>query len=150
MSPIAVTVAAIIERQGAFLLVEEFDDNPLSSVFNQPAGHVEPDEDLLTAACREAYEEAGVRFTPVAVVGVYQLKARNGKEYLRIAFCGHIPEHAVATPIDPDIVACHWQTREQMLQSPLRSSLVLRCVDDYLRGQRLPLSAFSVRYKDGA
>ena len=45
------TVAAIVERDGRFLLVEERING--ARVLNQPAGHVEDGEALLAAVCRE-------------------------------------------------------------------------------------------------
>ena len=66
---IDVTVAAIIERDGKFLMVEERAGGKL--VLNQPAGHLEQGESLLAAAAREALEETGHRFEPEHVVGFY-------------------------------------------------------------------------------
>jgi len=136
------TVAAIIERQGHFLVVEETDGVNPEQVFNQPAGHVEPGESLLDAVRRETWEETGLRFEPEALVGIYQLKARNGKDYTRICFAGRVPEDGEAAPMDADILACHWLDREAIALRP-RSTLVLRCLDDYLAGRHWPLPSGS-------
>jgi phosphatase NudJ len=135
----ALTVAAIIERQGRFLFVEESDKVTGRPVINQPAGHVDPGESVLDAVVREVREETGLAFTPRDIVGLYPLKAANGSDYFRVCFTGTVPEGAVATPEDPDILRCHWLTREELAAAPLRSGWVLRCLDDALEGQRYPL-----------
>lgn len=133
------TVAAVIERNGRYLVVEETDGVSPERVFNQPAGHVEPGEDILAAVRREVREETGLAFTPEAFVGVYQLLARNGKDYCRLCFRGTVPEGAEAAPEDPDILGCRWLTRDELAAAPLRSGLVLRCVDDVIAGAAHPL-----------
>ena len=135
----ALTVAAVIERQGRFLFVEEPDKVTGLPVLNQPAGHVEPGEALLEAVRREVREETGLVFTPEAILGLYPLKAANGSDYFRVCFTGTVPEAAVAAPEDPDILRCRWLTREQLATAPLRSGWVLRCLDDALAGRRYPL-----------
>lgn len=137
---VAVTVAAVIEQGGRFLVVEELDSLDGGRVLNQPAGHVELGESILAAVAREAYEEAGVQFIPKAVIGIYHLAARNGCDYLRIAFSGQVNDALSPTPHDKDILACYWLTRAEIEQARPRSGLVLRCIDDYLAGQSLPLS----------
>jgi len=140
----SVTVAAIIEREGRFLLVEEETSDGIR--FNQPAGHLDPNESLPQAVTRETLEEAAYDFTPTALVGMYMsryLSSRTGKEvtYLRFAFCGELgAQHD--RPLDHGILRTVWMTREELLtcQEKHRSPLVLRCVDDYLAGKRAPLS----------
>jgi phosphatase NudJ len=144
----AVTVAAIIERQGRFLMVEETDGVNPERVLNQPAGHVDPGEAVLAAVVREAWEETGLAFEPRHLIGVYHLQARNGLDYLRLCFSGTVPEGGQAKPQDPQILACHWLTREDLLRAPLRSSAVLQCLDDYLGGRRLPLEAVTAFHRD--
>ncbi|WLT32304.1 NUDIX domain-containing protein [Geothrix sp. PMB-07] len=135
----ALTVAAIIEREGHFLFVEEPDKVTGLPVINQPAGHVEPGEALLDAVRREVHEETGLAFTPEAIVGIYPLLAANGKDYLRVCFWGTVPEGANAAPQDADILRCHWLTREELRRAALRSGWVLGCLDDALAGRRFPL-----------
>jgi 8-oxo-dGTP pyrophosphatase MutT (NUDIX family) len=135
----ALTVAAIIERQGRFLFVEEPDKVTGRPVINQPAGHVEPGESLLDAVRREVLEETGLDFTPGAIVGLYPLKAANGSDYFRICYAGTVPDDAVASPEDPDILRCHWLSRAELVTANLRSGWVLRCLDDALAGKRYPL-----------
>lgn len=140
----SVTVAAIIEQQGRFLLVEEETSDGIR--FNQPAGHLDPNESLPEAAARETLEEAAHEFFPDALIGVYMsryVSSRTGKEvtYLRFAFSGRVGR-ALDRPLDEGILRAVWMTREEMVACAERhrSPLVLRCVDDYLAGQRMPLS----------
>lgn len=137
----SLTVAAIIERDGRFLVVEEPDKLSDRSVINQPAGHVEPGESALDAVIREAWEEAGAYFTPQRIVGFYPLIAKNGKDYFRVCYAGSISDNSVLQPQDSDILQCHWMTKEQIQAFGPRSPLVLECITDYLNGESLPLSA---------
>jgi NADH pyrophosphatase NudC (nudix superfamily) len=137
-----ITVAAITESDGRFLVVEERINQRL--VFNQPAGHVEHGESLLKAIVREVREETAWRFEPTSLVGVYLWRSpESGVTTMRFAFCGAVDDHRAAQPLDHGIVRTHWlsradlQQREQLLRSPL----VLRCVEDYLGGKRQPLDS---------
>jgi len=135
-----VTVAALVEQGGRFLLVEERIKGRV--VFNQPAGHVEIGETLVDAVAREAREETAWRFTPHHLVGIYLLGgAARGRSILRFAFSGTADDHDSAQPLDRGILRTHWLTRAELLdrQPRLRSPLVLRCIDDYLAGRRHPL-----------
>ena len=140
----SVTVAAIIEQQGRFLMVEEQSGGIIR--INQPAGHLEPGESLLQAVAREALEESARIFTPTALVGTYLSRnvssSRGGMSvtYLRFAFAGEVGE-ALDQPLDDGIVGTIWLTRDELADCAERhrSPLVLRCVDDYLRGQCAPL-----------
>ena len=137
-----VTVAAVVEREGRFLIVEERITGRL--VLNQPAGHLEERETLIEAAVREAREETAWRFTPVAMVGTYLwLNPDTGRSYLRFAFCGSVDDFHPHQALDTGIVRALWLTHEQLRVQPqrLRSPLVLRCIDDYLRGLRQPLDS---------
>jgi ADP-ribose pyrophosphatase YjhB (NUDIX family) len=137
---IDVTVAAVIERDQRFLLVEEQANGEI--VFNQPAGHLEPGESLIEAVVREAREETGFAFEPTGVLGVYLWQCRQaGRSFLRVAFCGSAQEPQHMPELDSVIVATHWLTRQQMQSLNLRSPMVLRCIDDYTAGIRFPLSA---------
>lgn len=133
------TVAAVIAREGRFLFVEEPDKVTGLPVLNQPAGHVEPGESVLDAVRREVREETGLAFTPEAIVGLYPLKAANGCDYFRICFTGRVPEGAEAAPEDPDILRCHWLSREEVAAAALRSGWVRACLDDACAGRRFPL-----------
>ncbi len=132
-----VTVAAITEKDGRFLVVEERINHRL--LFNQPAGHVERGETLLAAVVREAREESAWRFDPQALLGIYLWRnPDNRRDILRFAFTGGVSDHQAAQRLDRGIVATHWLTREELAarEARLRSPLVLRCVNDYLAGQR--------------
>lgn len=139
-----VTVAAVIERDGRYLLVEEASDNPADAlpVFNQPAGHVEAGEKIQAAARREVLEETGWQFTPGAVVGTYYWTSpTNGITYLRFCFTGTVTGHDPARPLDQGILRTHWLTRTEVerLGPRLRSPLVLACIGDFEAGQSFPL-----------
>ena len=141
---IDVTVAAIIERAGKFLMVEERAGAHL--VLNQPAGHLEQGESLLAAVVREALEETGHRFEPEDVVGFYLWHSKDADTtYLRVAFCGAVEPSADVAVLDEGIVALHWLTRAELARRAhrLRSPMVLRCIDDYLVGQRYPLDCLA-------
>jgi 8-oxo-dGTP pyrophosphatase MutT (NUDIX family) len=137
-----VTVAAVVEREGRFLVVEERISGRL--VLNQPAGHLEAGETLVEAAVREAREETAWRFTPAAMIGTYLWRnPDNGRSYLRFAFSGSVDDHRPQQSLDTGIVRALWLTHDQLLAQPhrLRSPLVLRCIDDYLLGKSQPLDA---------
>ncbi|MCP8465866.1 NUDIX hydrolase [Pseudomonas sp. ZM23] len=137
-----VTVATIVEDQGRFLLVEEIsaDNKP---VFNQPAGHLEANESLIEAAMRETLEETGWDVELTAVTGIYLYTApSNGVTYQRICFSARPLRHHPERALDDGILGAHWLTRDELATQPgrWRSHLVLRCIDDYLEGERFPLS----------
>jgi 8-oxo-dGTP pyrophosphatase MutT (NUDIX family) len=136
-----VTVAAVIETDGRFLLVEETTDNGLA--FNQPAGHLEPGEDLIGAVKREVLEETAWQFEPEAIVTV-QLWRRNpdSPSFVRFCFTGKALNHDPKQPLDEGIIALHWLNRDEIFakQQQLRSPLVLKSVDEYLKDHRYPLT----------
>ncbi len=136
-----VTVAAIIERDQRFLLVEE--ETPRGLQFNQPAGHFEENEDLIAAVKREVCEETAWQFEPEHIISI-QLWRRNPDypTFLRVCFTGSCHSFNPDRPLDDGIVATHWLTRDEIARQRerLRSPLVLMGVDEYLSGQRHPLS----------
>ena len=137
-----ITVAAICEDDGRFLVVEERINHRL--VFNQPACHVENGETIIAALVREVREETAWVFLPEAFLGVYLWRSpTSGRATLRFAFSGAVADHDPAQPLDRGIVRTHWLSRAQLIEHTprLRSPLVLRCIDDYLAGRRLPLDA---------
>ncbi len=139
-----VTVAAVIERDGRFLLVEEETDDGLR--FNQPAGHLDEGESLVAACAREALEETAWSFKPTALVGVYQWPRPQGDiTYLRFAFCGELGAHHAGQKLDSGILRALWMTPEEIRASVdrHRSPLVWQCVADCLAGRRYPLELIS-------
>jgi len=135
-----VTVAAVIERDGRFLMVEELDDE--RAVFNQPAGHWEDGETLAEAVVREVREETAWAFAPRELLGLYRWRTGDGVTYLRVTFCGELGEHDGAQPLDTGILATHWLSRPELEahRARLRTPLVMHCIDDYLRGTRYSLA----------
>jgi 8-oxo-dGTP pyrophosphatase MutT (NUDIX family) len=135
-----VTVAAVVEDAGRFLIVEERIGTRL--VFNQPAGHLEANESLIAAAVRETLEETAWTFEPEALIGVYLWKRPDlPKSFLRVAFSGRVTHHDPTRPLDRGIHRALWFSRDQLAArtEQLRSPMVLRCIDDYLRGRCFPL-----------
>lgn len=136
-----VTVAAVVERDGRFLLVEEAADSRL--VINQPAGHLDEGESLIDAVVRETLEETAWHFRPEALVGIYRWR-HPGKRvtYLRFAFAGAALRHEPERRLDDGIIQAIWLTPAELSAASdrQRSPLVQRCVDDYLAGRRFPLS----------
>lgn len=136
------TVATVIERDGRFLLVEEYVGG--RAVLNQPAGHVEPNETILEAAVRETREETAWDVTPEALLGVYYWpQTERGDCVLRCTFCAYADSQHIRQPLDDGIIATHWLTREQLetRRNKLRSPLVLAAIDAWASGVRLPLSS---------
>ncbi len=135
-----VTVATVVVRDGRLLLVEEAIDG--RQVLNQPAGHLEPDESLAAAACRETLEETGWAVRLSAFIGTYQWTAPDGTPFLRFAYAAEPVSHDPARPLDTGILRAVWLTPAELKADPgrLRSPLVWQVVADYLAGQRHPLS----------
>lgn len=141
-----ITVASVIERDNHFLLVEE--ETEYGVLLNQPAGHLEANETLVEAAVRETLEETACELIPQALVGVYllQYNLKNDEKvsFLRFTFTGDIGSKQ-NRPLDPDILRTVWMTYDEIAACPEkhRSSLVLKSIDDYRNGQRMPLSVLS-------
>jgi len=135
-----VTVAAVIERDGKFLLVEEETSQGIR--FNQPAGHLEAGESLLAAAARETLEETAYRFVPQSLIGIYRWHSTAADvTYLRFAFTGDVTGHDAERPLDDGILQAVWLSPDEIRasQDRHRSPLLLQCVEDYLAGKRYPL-----------
>ena len=140
-----VTVAAIMERGGHFLLVEEHTRDGLK--LNNPAGHLDPGESPQDGCVREALEETAHAFTPTALVGVYlnrftKTHTQDDLTYMRFAFSGTVGTHHAERALDTGIVRAVWMTPDEIRTCPERhrSPLLLRSLEDYLVGQRFPLS----------
>ncbi len=135
------TVAAIIEQNGRFLMVEESTAEGIR--INQPAGHLDEGETILQAAARETLEETAYDFTPTQLLGIYHWQ-RPAKDitYLRFAFIGELGAHHPELPLDDGIIRAVWMTLGELQVSKAihRSPQVLKCVEDYLAGQRFPLA----------
>jgi ADP-ribose pyrophosphatase YjhB (NUDIX family) len=139
-----VTVAAIIEKNGRYLLIEEHTQEGLR--LNNPAGHLDPGESPAEGCAREALEETAHTFTPTALVGIYLSRFQRPTQgeditYVRMAFCGELGDLQAHLKLDNGIVRTLWMTPEEVRASAERhrSPLVLRCIEDHLAGQRFPL-----------
>src|SRR5262245_17759960 len=142
----SVTVAAVIERDGKFLLVEEMIDG--RKVINQPAGHLDPGESLAAACAREVLEETAHRFEPTALVGIYRwVYEPENVTFLRFCFKGTLLGEEKGRKLDKEITAARWLTLAELKASAARRSpLVLKCVEDYLEGKSYPLDLFSKEF----
>lgn len=148
----SVTVAAIIERDGRYLLVEE--ETPEGLRLNNPAGHLDPGESPEQGVARETLEETAFQFTPTALVGIYLSRFQRestGEDvtYLRFAYCGELGEFDAGRALDTGIVRTLWMTADEVRASAgrHRSPLVLRCIEDHLAGQRF---AMNTVFTDGS
>ena len=135
-----VTVAAVVERNGTFLLVEEQTEDGIR--YNQPAGHLESGESLIEAVIRETLEESACDFSPEALLGIYQYhQAGSGVTYLRFAFTGTLSDPHPGRTLDTGILRALWMPVEEIraCRDRHRSPLLMQCIDDYLGGRRHPL-----------
>ncbi len=135
-----VTVAAVVERDGRFLFVDEETDD--GRRFNQPAGHLEEGETLIEAVVRETLEETRYRFRPEFLIGVYSWRhERKDITYLRFAFGGELVGFDADRALDQGIVEAVWLSPDELAARAdrHRSPLVARCVADYRAGRRFPL-----------
>lgn len=135
-----VVVAAVVEHDGKFLLVEEHTSDGVR--FNQPAGHWEANETLLDAVVRETLEETGYHFRPTALLGIYRwAHPAKAITFLRFAFRGEIIGKAENATLDDGIIGPQWMSRDALAACPEkhRSPLVMRVIDDYLSEKAFPL-----------
>jgi len=136
-----VTVAAIIEQDEKYLLVEERIEGKI--VLNQPAGHLDDQESLIEAVVREVLEETAWHFQPEGVINLSLWRhPENNKTFLRTGFCGTLLEFAPERKLDDEIIRTLWLSHDEILanRERLRSPLVLESINDYLAGRRFPLS----------
>jgi 8-oxo-dGTP pyrophosphatase MutT (NUDIX family) len=135
----AVTVATVVERDGRYLFVEEQTKSGLK--INQPAGHLEAAESLASAAARETIEETGWTVDATALIGIYRWQADDGATFVRFAFAATPLAHDASRPLDEGIVRALWLSYAELVEVKRahRSPLVLRCVDHYRAGRRMPL-----------
>ena len=148
-----VTVAAVIARQGRYLLVEERTADGLR--LNNPAGHLDPGESIVQAVVREVLEETACVFTPSHLVGIYLARLqRSGDDitYLRFAFAGSVGEPEPGRALDTPIVRTLWLTPAEIEASRERhrSPLLWRCLQDHLKGRRYPLALLTTEGSLGA
>jgi len=138
------TVAAIVERDGKFLLVEETTDR--GNRFNQPAGHLEDNETIIEAVIRETLEETAYTFKPESLLGIYHWKhEHNDTTYLRFAFIGSVDNHQPERALDDGIIRTVWMDIDEIRSKAnlMRSPQVITCIEDYLSGKMFPLSVLT-------
>jgi len=135
-----VTVAAVIKQNDKYLLVEEQTNHGI--LFNQPAGHLEPNESIVDGVIRETLEETGYTFAPQSLLGIYRwCSHRNNTIYLRFAFSGIAIKHDNNRKLDDGIVRATWLNINEIhdLSHRHRSPLVIKCIEDHLAGKHYPL-----------
>lgn len=145
--PPSVTVAAVIERQGKFLVVQERIEGRV--VLNQPAGHLDPGESLVAACRREVLEETAHRFEPTALVGIYRWHyAPKDVTFLRFCFKGSL-QGELSRSLDKEIVALQWLSPQELKarSAEHRSPLVQKCVEDFLAGRHFGLEVLSAEFQ---
>lgn len=136
-----ITVATVVERDGQFLMVKEQSDGLI--VYNQPAGHLEENETLIAAAQRETLEETAWRVEIKYLLGVYQYTSPiNGICYVRHCFIADAIQQMQDRKLDADIIEASWLSLDELEahKAEMRSPLVLKVIEDYMRGQRFPLT----------
>lgn len=137
-----VTVAAVIEQNGKYLLVEEEPEAGSGLLLNQPAGHLDPGETIIQGAIRETLEETAYTFVPEYVLGIYQWHSHHmDTTYLRFAFGGHVTHHDPERKLDTGILQAAWFSVDEInqMRHRHRSPLVMQCIQDHLTGKRYPL-----------
>ena len=143
----SVTVAAVLERGGRLLLVEEVVDG--RRVLNQPVGHLDPNESLVQAVKREVLEETCFHFDPTGLVGIYRWHYQPADvTFFRFCFRGRLLEEEPARERDKQIDAIHWLTPAELTErrAQHRSPLVQRCAEDFLAGRYFPLEVLSTHF----
>ena len=136
-----VTVACVVADGDRYLMVEEEVNGRIA--YNQPAGHLDDLESLQQAALRETREETGWTVELTHLIGVHQWRSKeHGDVIVRFSFAAKPLSHDPQQPLDVGIRRALWLTRREIeeLGPQLRSPMVLMSIDDWLAGQRLPLS----------
>ena len=144
MQPTDLTVSAVVERDGLYLMVEEMASGAL--VLNQPGGHLEAGESPEEAVVREVREETGCDVTCGELIGVYLwIHPHTRQQFLRIAYVATLLNEDPSRPLDDVIVARRWLSRADIENGRrnLRSPAVQRCIRDYETGRRQSDSLFT-------
>jgi ADP-ribose pyrophosphatase YjhB (NUDIX family) len=145
-----VVVAAVLERDGKYLVVEEKVDN--ENVINQPAGHLEANETIIDAVKRETLEETGWKFEPTHIVGIMHLLNEDTKRiFIRFTFTGNLIEKVPGYKLDPDILGTKWMSYNEIKsqhKNAWRSPLVMRSLDEYRAGKRYPMDIIHTLHVD--
>ncbi|MEO0346106.1 MAG: NUDIX domain-containing protein [Pseudomonadota bacterium] len=132
-----VTVAAIAERDGRYLCIEEMSSRGLA--VSLPGGHIEAGETPEQAIVREVLEETRYDFAVTGFIGAYLwLDLHRNKRKLQLVYCGDAPGIPDGLALDAGILSVHWRDRAALETEAhrLRSPLMLAALDDYTRGKR--------------
>ena len=137
MYPTDLTVAAVVDLDGRFLLVEE--QAMGRKVLGQPGGHIESGESPEDAVVRETLEETGCDIECGELIGVYLwIHPQTRQQFLRIVYEAKYVSCDEDRQLDEGIIARRWATLAELesRQAMLRSPAVLRCVRDFVSGKR--------------
>ncbi|MGB5629717.1 MAG: NUDIX hydrolase [Woeseiaceae bacterium] len=137
MYPTDLTVAAVVEQNDRFLLVEEHAIG--RRVLSQPGGHIEADESPEQAVVREVLEETGCTVECEDMIGIYLwIHPQTRQQFLRIVYAATFVSCDESRTLDEGIIARRWMSLQDLRdrKSTLRSPAVLRCVEDFAAGQR--------------
>ena len=91
-----VTVAAVVESNGKFLLVEEHTTEGIR--LNQPAGHLEAGESLSAAVSRETLEETAHEFVPKQLTGIYRWSKPDSDRAIPVTVREITDRHGIPGP----------------------------------------------------
>ena len=144
MQPTDLTVSAVIERNGQYLMVEEIASGAV--VFNQPGGHLETGESPEEALIREVLAETGCDVACGELIGVYLwIHPQTRQQFLRIVYVATLLNEDETRPLDDGVIAKHWLSRADIdyRRRNLRSPIVQRCIRDFEAGKRQPDALFS-------
>ncbi len=133
------TVSAVVEKDGKFLIVEERSSGKV--VINQPGGHIEAGETPEQATEREALEESGCSIQVSGLLGVYLwIHPQSRQNFLRIAYTAELLKVHPDSKLDDGVCAVHWYSINDIQRrlKDLRTPMVLRSVEDFLAGHRQP------------
>lgn len=141
MLPTDLTVSAVVEQDGRYLIVEERSSGVV--VVTQPGGHIEASESPERAVIRETLEETACTVDVDSLLGVYLwIHPQTRQQFLRIVYVANLIAENRTRPLDDGIYAVHWYTLDDLRRrrKSLRSPVVVRCIEDYQAGQRKPSS----------
>jgi ADP-ribose pyrophosphatase YjhB (NUDIX family) len=137
MSPTDLTVAAVVYKDGQYLIVEERAMNRV--VLSQPGGHIESGESPEDAVVREVFEETGCKVIVEDMIGVdLWIHPQSRQQFLRIIYAADFVEQDDTATLDDVIVARHWLSRAEIesFRARHRSPAVWRCIQDFEAGRR--------------
>jgi 8-oxo-dGTP pyrophosphatase MutT (NUDIX family) len=138
-----IACGVICEQDHKILMVREHKEGKI--VWNQPVGHLEPQENLFDAAIRETYEETGLTVELTGFIGAYLWQVSKSRSALRFCFVATVVGGELGPKFTDEIISAHWLTREELIQAEaeFRNPLTKICLEDYFSGKIFPLEAIN-------